>query len=226
MILNSDRLWSLVGRYYDPSTDQFLSIDPDVAETGEPYAFTDDDPLNATDPLGLRGWYCIGGTSHYFKGNKYGVTGTGRCEKTLQSGATPTDFAKVLLYSERAPYTKQNIGIIIAWERAESGNDWNTFVPQKVPTKFNPLNATQSEPGSSNTDGPGSPQSYPSWAEAMEGTTTTLNAGDDGYPAIVGALRAGNDPLEVEQAVNESSWGTHSHFFNYYGDGYNFTQPP
>ncbi len=44
----------VVGRYYDPSTDQFLSVDPDVMETGQPYAFTGDDPLNATDPLGLR----------------------------------------------------------------------------------------------------------------------------------------------------------------------------
>jgi hypothetical protein len=30
-----------------------LSVDPDLAETGQPYAFTGDDPLNATDPLGL-----------------------------------------------------------------------------------------------------------------------------------------------------------------------------
>jgi len=30
----------LINRYYDPSTDQFLSVDPDVAETGQPYAFT------------------------------------------------------------------------------------------------------------------------------------------------------------------------------------------
>ena len=43
----------VVDRYYDPATDQFLSVDPDVAETGQPYAFTGDDPLNATDPLGL-----------------------------------------------------------------------------------------------------------------------------------------------------------------------------
>jgi hypothetical protein len=42
-----------VGRYYDPATDQFLSVDPDVAETGQPYVFTGDDPLNATDPNGL-----------------------------------------------------------------------------------------------------------------------------------------------------------------------------
>jgi hypothetical protein len=44
----------LVNRYYDPSTDQFLSVDPDVSETDQPYSFTDDDPLNATDPLGLK----------------------------------------------------------------------------------------------------------------------------------------------------------------------------
>ena len=42
-------------RYYDPSTEQFLSVDPDLAETGQPYAFTADDPLNSTDPLGLSG---------------------------------------------------------------------------------------------------------------------------------------------------------------------------
>ena len=41
-----------VDRYYDPSTEQFLSVDPDVAESGQPYAFTGDDPLNATDPTG------------------------------------------------------------------------------------------------------------------------------------------------------------------------------
>ena len=44
---------SLVGRYYDPGTGQFLSVDPDVAETGQPYAYTGDDPVNGTDPLGL-----------------------------------------------------------------------------------------------------------------------------------------------------------------------------
>jgi hypothetical protein len=42
-----------VGRYYDPATDQFLSVDPMVAATGEHYSFTGDDPVNATDPLGL-----------------------------------------------------------------------------------------------------------------------------------------------------------------------------
>jgi RHS repeat-associated protein len=44
----------LINRYYDPSTDQFLSVDPDVVTTDQPYVFTNDDPLNATDPLGLK----------------------------------------------------------------------------------------------------------------------------------------------------------------------------
>jgi RHS repeat-associated protein len=45
----------LIDRYYDPTTDQFLSVDPDLAETDQAYAFTGDDPLNKTDPLGLSG---------------------------------------------------------------------------------------------------------------------------------------------------------------------------
>ena len=42
-----------VNRYYDPASYQFLSIDPKVGTTMEPYAFVGGDPLNATDPLGL-----------------------------------------------------------------------------------------------------------------------------------------------------------------------------
>lgn len=39
-------------RYYDPASYQFLSIDPRVGTTLQPYAFVGGDPLNATDPLG------------------------------------------------------------------------------------------------------------------------------------------------------------------------------
>jgi RHS repeat-associated protein len=53
-------------RYYDPTTDQFLSVDPKVSQTDQPYVFTGDSPLNATDPLGLfragiGGQLCGGG---------------------------------------------------------------------------------------------------------------------------------------------------------------------
>jgi RHS repeat-associated protein len=52
-----DGLIYLVNRYYDPSTGQFLSVDPDVAQTLEPYAYGGDDPVLNVDPTGLY-WWC------------------------------------------------------------------------------------------------------------------------------------------------------------------------
>jgi RHS repeat-associated protein len=46
----------LQARYYDPSTGQFLSLDPAVDLTGEPYGYAADNPLNASDPTGLSWW--------------------------------------------------------------------------------------------------------------------------------------------------------------------------
>ncbi|HUC03961.1 MAG TPA: RHS repeat-associated core domain-containing protein [Acidimicrobiales bacterium] len=42
-----------INRYYDPSTGQFLSVDPAVSITGQPYSYANDDPVNAIDPDGL-----------------------------------------------------------------------------------------------------------------------------------------------------------------------------
>ena len=43
---------TVLARYYDPATAQFLTVDPDVGTTLSPYAYVADDPLNATDALG------------------------------------------------------------------------------------------------------------------------------------------------------------------------------
>jgi len=48
----------LRARYYDPATAQFLTVDPMVDETGTPYAYVDDDPLDNTDLTGLCGLWC------------------------------------------------------------------------------------------------------------------------------------------------------------------------
>ena len=50
----------LVHRYYDPATGQFLNVDPEVTQTGQPYAYTRDDPVNGVDPLGMcwPSWAC------------------------------------------------------------------------------------------------------------------------------------------------------------------------
>jgi len=43
----------LINHYYDPATGQFISVDPLVAQTGQPYAYTGGDPVNLTDPSGM-----------------------------------------------------------------------------------------------------------------------------------------------------------------------------
>jgi uncharacterized protein RhaS with RHS repeats len=54
----------LRARYYDPTTGQFVSRDPAVALTRQPYGNVSDNPLNRTDPTGLydcgwQVWKCI-----------------------------------------------------------------------------------------------------------------------------------------------------------------------
>ena len=40
-------------RYYDPATQQFLTVDPLLAQTDQAYAYAGGSPTNATDPSGL-----------------------------------------------------------------------------------------------------------------------------------------------------------------------------
>ena len=40
-------------RYYDLYSGQFLSVDPLVAQTNQPYEYANDDPVNQGDPDGL-----------------------------------------------------------------------------------------------------------------------------------------------------------------------------
>ena len=49
-------LYYLRARYYDPTTAQFINVDPIVALTGQSYSYAGNDPLNLADPLGLTWW--------------------------------------------------------------------------------------------------------------------------------------------------------------------------
>jgi RHS repeat-associated protein len=48
-------------RTYDPATAQFLTRDPWVAITGEPYSYVGDNPLTFADPTGRCSVWCVGG---------------------------------------------------------------------------------------------------------------------------------------------------------------------
>jgi RHS repeat-associated protein len=49
-------------RVYDPATAQFLTVDPAVWLTREPYTYTNDNPLSFADPSGRAVQLCVGGT--------------------------------------------------------------------------------------------------------------------------------------------------------------------
>ncbi|HET8752086.1 MAG TPA: RHS repeat-associated core domain-containing protein [Gaiellaceae bacterium] len=45
-----------IRRYFDPETGQFISADPLVDQTGAPYGYASDDPVNKSDVDGLAPW--------------------------------------------------------------------------------------------------------------------------------------------------------------------------
>ena len=69
----------LINRYYDPSTGQFLSVDPLVGITDQPYQYVGGDPLNFIDPLGLClsgfGWACeaVHAVTHFARKHWRGI---------------------------------------------------------------------------------------------------------------------------------------------------------
>lgn len=46
-------LYYIRARYYDPNTGQFITDDPLVQSTRQPYGYVSDSPLNGTDPAGM-----------------------------------------------------------------------------------------------------------------------------------------------------------------------------
>jgi hypothetical protein len=67
-----------VSRYYDSQTGQFLSVDPLVDETEQPYEYADDEPTKNTDPYGQSSSGCIGTDSGDGFELCFGIVGSGQ----------------------------------------------------------------------------------------------------------------------------------------------------
>ncbi len=65
-------LYWMRARYYDPTTAQFVNVDPLATLTKALYAYAGGDPTNATDPSGLK-WNWWGGKLGSFDDFKYGL---------------------------------------------------------------------------------------------------------------------------------------------------------
>jgi RHS repeat-associated protein len=53
-----DGMIYLLNRYYQPSTGQFISVDPKISETLQAYEYGSGDPVLNTDPTGMCGIWC------------------------------------------------------------------------------------------------------------------------------------------------------------------------
>jgi RHS repeat-associated protein len=85
----------LRARTYDPSTGQFLTPDPALQGTGEPYAYTKDNPLNYGDPRGEESWWnpCSWGGDLYL--NTCKIIGVGALITGALTIGLPTTVAGV-----------------------------------------------------------------------------------------------------------------------------------
>ena len=96
------------------------------------------------------------------------------------ANASETLIIRAILVRIGAPQTNQNISSMTAWIRHEQAS-WPPAA------KFNPMNTTLFEPGSTNFNSVGV-KNYTSWAQGIEATAQTLTGG---YPCIVARFRSG-----------------------------------
>jgi RHS repeat-associated protein len=93
----------LINRYYDPETGQFISMDPDLPQTLEPYEYALGDPVNhkdlsGLDPSGLIGVFACNSEADEYWADQNSVIGAYGEEKCTGQGYSPI---KVTIALER-----------------------------------------------------------------------------------------------------------------------------
>jgi hypothetical protein len=113
----------------------------------------------------------------------------------MTGGYSPRSWAVAYLHAGHFRATGCNIAGVEGQERAEG--TYGSF--------RNPLDSTEREPGSYPVNSAGV-QHYASWRQGLRATVVTLRNGR--YPAMISALRAGDDAQRYADAVAASPWGT------------------
>lgn len=110
-----------VARWYDPSTGEFTTVDPMLAQTGQPYSYANDDPVNGGDPTGEFGvgtpFGCLGdcGPPNYSSSSVYGGTPkvpmySGSCTPNLIGPCIPFN---ALDLTPNGPASYSNLGFTV-----------------------------------------------------------------------------------------------------------------
>jgi hypothetical protein len=109
-----------VDRYYDPVTGQFLTVDPLVSQTLQPYVYVGDDSVNEADPAGLVG-------SHLYRNG------------TAWESADELEVASEAAQAQAFPHG------VSAFDRRPSGTDFSTAATDAVRAVF-PVKKTGRNP--------------------------------------------------------------------------------
>jgi hypothetical protein len=107
-----------------------------------------------------------------------------------------TDFLNAI----GAPQTPQNVAFVNAWIAKESGS-------YPISYGWNPLNTTQSAPGSYGGGAQGNIQFFPSYQSGLSATVQTIKNGY--YPDLLAVLRSGAPTIGAPYR-GLSTWGTGS----------------
>ncbi|MFF2272763.1 hypothetical protein ACFVTX_10850 [Agromyces sp. NPDC058136] len=127
-------------------------------------------------------------------------------EKTLVSGGTNVDWAKLVLVEGEWPLTEENVTFMMRWMRQENGAD-NWY------NRNNPLNNGQGSGGGSGLG------SYPTLVEAAYYAAENLQSGR--YPEVDAALARGDSADATAQAIWASAWAS-----SHYGYGTHWSSRP
>ena len=107
-----DGLIYLINRYYDPATGQFISVDPDLAETQQPYSYAAGDPVTLTDPTGQYTLgICINGSINLII---YTIGGEGCLTRTVDTPAHNDDIGFTRTAVEALHASKFATGISVS----------------------------------------------------------------------------------------------------------------
>jgi hypothetical protein len=165
-----------VARWYDPGTGEFMSVDPDLAETDQPYAYASDDPVNEGDPSGDSVELCLQLASFVqpeVPPVLEPVGGGGGAPQsptppTLTANSTPTQWSSAILSGLGFANGRYDIFAVDGWEEAEHSTDW-----YDDPDTNNPLD-TSLICCHGVTENSSGVKAYPTPADGLRATILTL----------------------------------------------------
>lgn len=185
----------LNNRYHDPTLGTFISVDPLVQMTGEPYIYASGNPATLSDPTGLCAWSYIEELGCYGSpgGNTIGANLAARASVDSElDSAGPLDLIGQALAAADRPFQAAADTIVnVANIEAKGGDIWN-FWDWRIATR--------------ESTGPADP--YAEGSETREWIDVSTRMVVDGFAMMYGAAMGAQGGLGNPCRANSFVPGT------------------